>query len=175
MKKIILISVSVIAAAICAVIIFMVASANKIDLNDSSKWVNVSHSEFSVKLPEALESSTQLYSTSLGTEQIACYSKDEVFFSVAKKGMSSADISRLDLKTYLNNLTINGEPVNPVEVNGGYYYRAKGSNSSGEIFRIDAIFKNDSAVYSVSTGCPALERTQYEESMIKWIESFYLN
>lgn len=89
--------------------------------------------------------------------------------------MSSSDLSRLDLKTYLNNLTINGEPVNPVEVNGGYYYRAKGSASSGDIFRIDAIFKNDNAVYSISTGCPALERAQYEQSMIKWVESFTLN
>ena len=124
-------------------------------------------------LPEALESTNDLYYTSTGTEQIACYVKENVGFSVAKLPMSSDRIQRLDLKKYISSLEINGEKLEAIEINDGYYC-VKNGDSSDDYFKIEAIFKGKNEVYSVVASCIMADKSKYEESMIKWIESFTL-
>ena len=173
MKKILAILGIIITIAVCGLIVFTVISENTVDLTDTSDWHYVTHSEFEAKLPEALESTNDLYYTSTGTEQIACYVKENVGFSVAKLPMSSDRIQRLDLKKYISSLEINGEKLEAIEINDGYYC-VKNGDSSDDYFKIEAIFKGKNEVYSVVASCIMADKSKYEESMIKWIESFTL-
>lgn len=180
MKKIFVVGGSIVGAAACAAIIFGLISTNSVDITDSSKWRYVTHDEFSVRLPEALEPSTKLYNTSWGSEQIACYSCDDIVFSVAKQPYSgNSNLESVDLKKYIDNIKIDGEKLEPIAVNNGYYYKTKRNSSpapedSDNIFQIEALFKGDDAIYSVATNCKMEDKAEYEESMVKWVEGFSL-
>ncbi len=177
MKKILAILGTIITIAVCGLIVFTVISENTVDLTDTSDWHYVTHSDFEAKLPKALESSDNLYYTSTGSEQIACYSYEDMVFSVATLPMSSDLIEKLNLEKYISNLEINGEKLEPIELNGGYYYtrtRNSSADKTNDIFQVEALFKGKNKVYNVIVYCPMEDKAKYEESMQKWIESFTL-
>lgn len=173
MKKLLTAVAILLSIAACAVIIINVLSGKNVDITDQSEWEYVSHDEFTAKLPSAMESSSKLYSTSLGSTQIACYTYDDIVFSVAKKAIPADQLKSLNLKEYIQNTTINGERLVPVKLSNGYYYKI--TNNSDERYQMEALFKGRNAVYSVTASCPMDESAEYEESMIAWIESFSLN
>ncbi len=173
MKKLLVAAAILLSIAACAVIIFNVSSGKNVDITDQSEWEYVSHDEFTAKLPSAMESSSKLYSTSLGSAQVACYTYDDIVFSVAKKAIPADQLKSLNLKEYIQNTTINGERLVPVKLTNGYYYKT--TNNSNERYQMEALFKGKNAVYSVTAGCPMDESAEYEESMIAWLESFSLN
>lgn len=150
-------------------------------ITDSSSWVQVGNSEFTAELPENMEASSELYTVSTGAEQIACYVSDYATFSVAKIPYSVNEALRtLDLKTYLSNLKIDGESLNLISVNDGFYYtrqvdRKDMFNNSDSVYTVEAMFKGEDAVYSVAICCRAEDMPEYNDSMIKWLESFKLN
>lgn len=177
MKKILAILGTIITIAVCGLIVYAMISENTVDLTDASDWHYVTHSDFEAKLPKALESSDNLYYTSTGSEQIACYSYEDMVFSVATLPMSSDLIEKLDLEKYISNLEINGEKLEPIELNGGYYYtrtRNSSADKTNDIFQAEALFKGKNKVYNVIVYCPMEDKAKYEESMQKWIESFTL-
>lgn len=175
MKKILAIPGTIITIAVCGLIVYAMISENTVDLTDASDWHYVTHSDFEAKLPKALESSDNLYYTSTGSEQIACYSYEDMVFSVATLPMSSDLIEKLDLEKYISNLEINGEKLEPIELNGGYHYtrtRNSSADKTNDIFQAEALFKGKNKVYNVIVYCPMEDKAKYEESMQKWIESF---
>lgn len=177
MKKGLTILGIIITIAVCGLLVFALISENTVDLTDSSEWHYVTHSEFKAKLPKDFESSDNLYYTSTGSEQIACYSYKDIVFSVATLPMSSDLIEKLDLEKYISNWEINGEKLEPIELNGGYYYtrtRNSSTDKTNDIFQAEALFKGKNKVYNVIVYCPMDDKAKYEESMQKWIESFTL-
>lgn len=179
MKKLLAAVAILLSIAACAVIVFNVVSGKNVDVTDQSQWEYISHDEFSAKLPSAMESSSKLYSTSTGSVQLACYTYDDIVFSVAKKAVSSDQLKSLKLKEYIQNIKINGESLVPIKVNNGYYYKITTYPSAPDLtdatLQMEALFKGSNAVYSVKACCPMENSAEYEESMIAWIESFSLN
>ena len=148
-------------------------------ITNTSEWSETGNSEFTVKLPENMKSSSKLYSVSTGEEQIAFYENSKVAFSVAKLPYSiNENLKNIDLKTYLGNIQINGEKINLISVNDGYYYSTLKKSSffkgNDEVFVIESMFKGDNAIYSVAIQCRERDRKDYEDSMIEWLKSFKL-
>lgn len=179
MKKLFIILSLIITLAVSGLIVFKFISKNTVDVTDSSKWTYITHDEFKVRLPENLKSTTKLYSSSLGAEQIACYKNNKIVFSVAKQQMTPDQVKNIDLKKTIQSISINGEDLVPIKVNSGYYYKFTGNSAEtagneNKLFRIEALFKGKDAIYSIAVSCPITDRTKYEESMTQWIESFSL-
>lgn len=172
MKKIIIIA----AVILCAVgIFFGVRALSKDQTTDSSKWETVYHSEFSVTLPKNMKSSDKLFKPSFG-EQIAMYSNSEVTFSVAKISYSyNPNLKDIDIKTFMSSITVDNEKITPIAIGDGYYsatYRNSSPDKEGDLFNIEALFKGSDAIYSIATYCDTTKRSDYEASMLEWIESF---
>lgn len=149
-------------------------------ITDNSKWVENVNSEFTVKLPESMKSSSKLYSVSTGEEQIAFYENSKVAFSVTKLPYSvNENLKNIDLESYLGNIKINDEKINLKPVNDGYYYSRQKKSSffkdTDDVFIIESVFKGDNAIYSVAIQCRERDRNDYESSMVEWLESFKLN
>jgi len=150
-------------------------------ITDSSEWSETGNSEFTVKLPENMKSSSNLYYTSDGQEQIAYYHNSKIGFSVAKIPYSvNENLKNIDIESYFGNLKINGEKLNLKPVNNGYYYSRQMEMSgifkdTKKIFKMEGMFKNDNAVYSVVIQCRKRDRKDYEDSMLEWLQSFELN
>ena len=149
-------------------------------ISDSSEWSETGNSEFTVKLPESMKSSSNLYYTSDGQEQIAYYYNSKVGFSVAKIPYSvNENLKNIDIKSYLGNITINGKSLDVKPVNSGYYY-AMDTESSGyfkdtkKVFKMEGAFKGENAFYSVVIQCRERDRNDYEDSMTEWLKSFEL-
>lgn len=173
MKKIIIIA----AVILCAVgIFFGVRALSKDQTTDSSKWETVYHSEFSVTLPKNMKSSDKLFTTSFGEEQIAMYSNSDVTFSVAKIPYSyNPNLKDIDIKTFMSSISVDNEKITPIAIGDGYYsasYRNSSPNNEGDLFNIEAIFKGSDAIYGIATSCDTTKRSDYEASMLEWIESF---
>ncbi|GEM_PF-1988799 len=150
------------------------------NVTDSSRWTEFQNSEFKVTLPKNMKSSDKLYHTSSGQEQIAFYQSKKACFSVAKIPYSANEsLKKLDIEQYLSNMTINGKELDLIPVNDGFYYsRTKEASdvfkNTKEVFVIEGMFKGKNAVYSVAIQCRADDRGKYEDSMLKWLESFTL-
>lgn len=175
MKRIIIIA----AVIICAVSVFFgIKAFSKDQTTDSSKWRIVTHSEFTVTLPKNMKSSDNLFTTSFGEEQVASYSNSKVTFSVAKIPYSyNANLKNIDIEKYINSFSIDGEKMSAKSIGNGYYYSSYRNASTtpedeDKIFNIEAFFKGSDAMYSISTYCEAADRSKYEASMLKWVESF---
>ncbi|MDE6520715.1 MAG: hypothetical protein K2K91_09740 [Ruminococcus sp.] len=153
---------------------------SKIDVTDSSKWEYVYNDEFIAKLPENMKESDNLFYTSTGEKQIALYQNSEVCFSVAKIPFSANEsLKTIDIKTFCKNLEINGKKLDIIPINDGYYYTTDREaenifENTSSIFSIEGIFKDDDAIYSVVIQCRKADKTEYESSMIEWLESFRL-
>lgn len=175
MKKVIIIVVTVLCLA---GIILGIKAFSKDQTTDSSKWVTVTHSEFTVTLPKNMKSSSRLYDTSFGEEQVASYSTSDVYFSVAKIPYSyNAKLKDIDIEKYIRSISIDGEKLSPKSIGDGYYYSTNRNASPApedkdKLFAIEALFKGTDAMYSVSTYCKTTDRSKYEASMLKWVESF---
>lgn len=173
---------------ITAIIITVLATAGYFGYNytmeskitDSSKWSQTGNAEFSVKLPDNMESGSNLWYTSDGQEQIAYYYNSKVGFSVAKLPYSvNENFKNIDIKNYLGNITVNNEKPDVKPVNDGYYYSIVKKSSetfsdTDNVFTVESIFKGDSAIYSVAIQCRERDRKNYEDSMIEWLKSFEL-
>lgn len=175
MKKVIIF----IAIIVClAGVILGIKAFSGNQTTDSSKWRIVTHSEFTVTLPKNMKSSSKLYDTSFGEEQIAMYSNSDVALSVAKISYSyNSKMKDIDLKKYINSISIDGEKMSAKSIGNGYYYSTYRNASPApededKLFVIEALFKGSDAMYSVSTYCDRADRSKYEASMLKWVESF---
>lgn len=171
-----------VAVILCiAGVILGIKAFSKDQTTDSSKWKTVSHAEFTVTLPKNMKSSSKLYDTSFGEEQIALYSNSEVTFSVAKIPYSyNANLKDIDIKKYINALSIDDVKMEAKPIGNGYYYATNRNASPApedkdKLFTIEALYKGTDAMYSVSTYCEAVDRSKYEASMLKWAESFRPN
>ena len=149
-------------------------------ITNNSAWSETGNSEFTVKLPESMKSSSNLFYTSDGQEQIAFYENSKVDFSVVKIPYSvNENLKNIDVKSYLENLKINGNSIDAKAVNGGYYYaisrELKGYfQDTKKVFEIDGMFKGENAFYNVEIHCRERDRNDYENYMIEWLESFKL-
>lgn len=170
MKKVLITLGSLIAVAACAVIIFFAISKNKVDLTDSMTWRTVTESEFTAKIPDVLEATDKLFHTSTGTEQIACYSYKDVVFSVARKSADSG-YTKQHLEKQLNNIKINGEPINHKEIGDGFYYDSLDDGT----YEIDGLFLGNGKIYSIVIECDGSNMNEYKDSMLKWLESFTIS
>lgn len=177
MKKII---IAVIVVICFSVGFFGYKYFTKIDVTDSSKWEYVYNDEFTVKLPENMEASDNLFYTSTGQKQIAFYQNSEVCFSVAKIPFSTNEaLKTIDIKTFCQNIEINGKKLDIIPVNDGYYYTTDRETenvfeNTSSIFSIEGIFKGNDAIYSVAIQCRKEDKIEYKSSMIEWLESFEL-
>lgn len=149
-------------------------------INNVSEWSETGNSEFTVKLPENMKSSSNLYYTSDGQEQIAYYYNTKIGFSVVKLPYSvNENLKNIDIKSYLGNRKINGEKVDLKSTNDGYYY-SRQTELSGvfkdtkKIFTMEGMFKGDNAIYSVVIQCRGRDKKDYEDSMTEWLNSFEL-
>lgn len=177
MKKLLTVIIVVVCGVLC---FFGYNYISEKNITDSSKWVEFDNSEFTVTLPENMKSSSKLYTVSTGQEQIAFYENSDSCFSVAKLPYSQNEaLKNIDIKDYFKNLQINGQSITMFPVNDGYYY-SRQVNSSGifdntsDIFVIEGVFKGETAVYSVVIQCRLSDKDTYEDSMLKWLESFKL-
>lgn len=178
MKKII---ISVIITLVCAAAgYFGYGYMLEKNITDSSRWDTFYNDEFSVDLPKDMKSSDKLFHTSDGQKQIAFYHNSKACFSVAKIPYSvNSALKDLDLEKYFSKITVNGEHLTLFPINGGFYYTSTKKNSGSfkktdEVFEIEGAFKGKNAVYSVVIQCRVEDRDKYEESMLKWLESFEL-
>lgn len=150
------------------------------NVTDSSCWTEFQNAEFKVTLPKNMKSSDKLYYTSSGQEQIAFYQSSKVCFSVAKIPYSvNESLKQLDIEHYLSNIKINDKSLDLIPINDGFYYSMKKETSgmfknTNEVFVIEGMFKGENAVYSATIQCRADDRGKYEDSMLKWLESFEL-
>lgn len=149
-------------------------------INDASEWSETGTSEFTVTLPENMKSSSNLYYTSDGQEQIAYYYNSKAGFSVSKIPYSvNENLKNIDIKSYMGNLTINGKSLDVKPINDGYYYVIQ-TQSSGyfkdtkSVFKMEGAFKGENAFYSVVIQCRERDRKDYEDSMTEWLNSFEL-
>lgn len=178
MKKII---ISVIITLVCAAAgYFGYGYMLEKNITDSSRWNTFYNDEFSVDLPKDMKSSDKLFHTSSGQKQIAFYHNSKACFSVAKLPYSvNAALKDMDIEKYFSKITVNGEHLTLFPINGGFYYTSTKKNSSSfkktdEVFEIEGAFKGKNAVYSVVIQCRLEDKDKYEESMLKWLESFEL-
>ncbi|MDE5583805.1 MAG: hypothetical protein K2J08_08875 [Ruminococcus sp.] len=147
---------------------------------NSSEWSETGNSEFTVRLPENMKSGSNLYYTSDGQEQIAYYYNSKAGFSVAKIPYSvNENLKNIDIKSYLGNITINGEHLDIKPVNNGYYYAISTKSSvcfkdTKNLFKMEGVFQGENAFYSVVIQCRERDREDYENSMIEWLKSFNL-
>ncbi|MDE6780196.1 MAG: hypothetical protein K2J40_01870 [Ruminococcus sp.] len=149
-------------------------------MTNPSEWSQTGNSEFTVNLPEDMKSGSNLWHTSDGQEQIAYYYNSKAGFSVAKLPYSvNGNLKNIDIKSYLENITINNVKLDIKPVNNGYYYSTVKKSSgtfknTDKVFTIESIFKGDDAVYSVAIQCRESDRNNYEASMLEWLKSFEL-
>lgn len=150
------------------------------NITDSSHWKKFYNDEFSVVLPKNMESSDKLFHTSDGQKQIAFYHNSRACFSVAKLPYSvNAALKDIDIEKYFSKITVNGEHLTLFPINGGFYYTSikKSSGSfkkTEDVFEIEGAFKGKTAVYSVVIQCRLEDKDEYEDPMLKWLESFEL-
>lgn len=171
---------------ITAAVVFLIAFAgfsgyryfSEKKTTDSSKWEYVHNDEFTAEIPSNMKSASNLYYTSDGQEQIAFYQNSEACFSVAKIPFSKNEaLKTVDLKSFYSKIEINGEKLDILPVNDGYYYTTdmKSKNlfdDTEEVFSMEGVFKGDDAVYSVVIQCRKEDKAEYRNSMLKWLESF---
>lgn len=150
------------------------------NITDSSRWKKFYNDEFSVDLPKNMESSDKLLYSSNGQKQIAFYHNSKALFSVAKLPYSTNEaLKDLDIEKYFSKITINGEKPALIPINDGFYYTIIKNNAGAfkkkeDIFEIEGTFKGKTAIYSVVIQCRLEDKDDYEDSMLKWLESFEL-
>ena len=176
MKKPVRIIIAVVAVAIGA---FMGFFWGDYQNTHSSQWHEVSTSEMSITIPKSMKEGKSFY-TSTGQTSVAVYENSKAAVSVSKIPYSvNANLENMDLKKYINSISMNGKKLVAVSINDGYYatYTQRGDAKDGEedqLFAIEAFFSGDDALYSVKVTCMNKDRDKYEESMMEWIKSFEL-
>ena len=142
-------------------------------MTDSGSWQEVTNSEFSMTIPKTMKEGKSNYTSSFGQEGVAYYSNVMGSVSVSKIPYSKNQyLADMDVKEYMNSLTIDGQKLTAYPINDTYYCEYFTTQGKTENFVIEAFYKGDDALYGVAVRYRSNDRKKFEKSMIKWIESF---
>ncbi|MBQ4096303.1 MAG: hypothetical protein IJC65_07785 [Oscillospiraceae bacterium] len=179
-SQVVITIILVIVGAIAGVL-FYVYNSGKEDRSitdvDSYKTESIKGG-FTIEIPDVMEESDETYKTSSGEEQLAYFECDIAAVSVARQNMGG-ELTVPMIEKLFENYTVNGENVN-AQNKGDYIlisYKASGKGileNDEDAYLVIGYMPKDTYLYAVSTVCYYSDAADYEEYMIKWIESFSL-
>lgn len=175
----VVITIVVVIVGAIAGILFYVYNSGKEDRSikdvDSYKTESVKGGA-TITIPKVFEEDDTTYSTSTGAEELAYFECEKAAVSIGRIDMKT-EITQDLLNTYFANFKVNGESVNPQD-KGDHTVISYKSSGEGilkddeDAYLVIGYYVKDTYLYAVTTCCYYSDAVDYEEYMLKWIDSF---
>lgn len=135
----------------------------------------VSTSDFTMKIPSALkkESSTD-------SDTVAFYTSEKAAVNITKIDYSvNPALESIELKDFGDYAALGGFDGD-FTYKDDFVYTSYNDSASGvmgdtqDCYVIEALYKGDDALWSVNAYCRVGDKAEFEDSLLKWVESFEL-
>lgn len=176
-SKIVTVLTLIVFVACAGLAIYFTKTKDDKSIRDTDSYKTIDMTGCSIKIPESFVNSSDHYYVSNGTKNLCFYECDKASVSVDVQQQNGVTITQDMIDKNLENYKINGESVNPVNM-GDYTltsYETTDKVMDGDVETVHilcAYFAKDDCIYAVSACCSAEDFSEYEEYMLKWIDSF---
>lgn len=144
-------------------------------ITHDGSWREVSHSEVSITIPKTMKLDKDRSVKKDNTEAVY-YKNTKAEVRIGKTGYPDPEkLKKVDLEEIVTKNAEKQGNSAVKKINNGYYFTYVGKEKTQTHYSLLAFFIEGDAIYDVEVSCLLGDKDKFEDSMVKWLESFEIS